>query len=332
MKDSGRQIARSFEWWLTHRLLLFFGKALFWFMGRRESTGRIDLTRIERVLIVRLDEIGDVVMTTPSLRELRRNLPNASITLLVKPSIQNLVALCPYVNEVLTYDPVGPRYWRSFRAAWRALRLAHGHLWARNFDFAVAARWDHDSYYGSMVTYLSGARHRIGYSEHVAEEKRRLNPGLHRLLTHSINESAVKHEVERGLDLIRFLGGGVSEDRLELWVDEEDELFADRFLENHGIHADDLLVAVAPGARYTKRIWPIAKFVELGTWFKRNFHGFLVVVGSTEDKLLGEELRLRVGPTVIDAMGRTSVREAVALLKRCHLFVGNDAGPMHLAA
>jgi heptosyltransferase-2 len=183
-----------------------------------------------------------------------------------------------------------------------------------------------------MVTYLSGARHRIGYSEHVAKEKLRLNPGLHRLLTHSINESAVKHEVERGLDLIRFLGGAVSQERVELWVDEEDELFADRLLEDHGIRNHCLLLAVGPGAGHPKRMWPISNFVELGTWFKEVFDGFVVVVGSNADKPLGEELRIRVGATVIDAAGRTTLRQTAALLRRCHLFIGSDAGPMHMAA
>ena len=302
------------------------------FLGRRSQNGRVDLSQIKHVLVVRLDEIGDVVLTTPFLRELRKYLPGAAITLLVSPATRNLVDVCPHVDEVVTFEPPGPGPIRSVKALQRALRLAREHLWRRHFDLAIAPRWDQDSYYGSMVTYLSGARHRIGYSEHVAEEKRRLNPGLHRLLTHSINESAVKHEVERGLDLIRFLGGGVSENRLELWVDEEDELFADELLQHYGIQSDTLLLAVGPGAGHAKRMWPISNFVELGTWFKEVFDGFVVVVGGNEDKALGEELRIRLGATVIDATGRTTLRQTAALLRRCHLFIGSDAGPMHMAA
>jgi ADP-heptose:LPS heptosyltransferase len=332
MRNSYQQLTRCYEWWLIHRLLLLFGNVFFWFLGRQSKSGRIDLTQIRRVLVVRLDEIGDLVLTTPFLRELRRNLPGASITLLVSKRTRNLVELCPHVDEVVTFEPPGPGLLRSVRALRRALRLARDHLWRRHFDLAVAPRWDHDSYYGSMVTYLSGARHRIGYSEHVAEEKRRLNPGLHRLLTHSINESAVKHEVERGLDLIRLLGGAVSEDRVELWVGEEDELFADRLLQHYGIQSDTLLLAVGPGAGHPKRMWPISNFVELGTWFKEVFDGFVVVVGSNADKPLGEELRIRLGATVIDGTGRTTLRQTATLLRRCHLFIGSDAGPMHMAA
>jgi heptosyltransferase-2 len=301
-------------------------------MGRPESRRPIDLTQIERILVVRLDEIGDVVLTTPFLRELRRNLPHASITLLVKRPIRNLVELCPYVTEVLTYNPPGPGILRSSKALWQALRLVHSHLWRKHFDMAIAPRWDIDSYYGSMLAFLSGAKYRVSYSERVSKTKRRFNAGLDRLFTHVLDGVPFSHEVERNLDLIRFLGGTVAEDRLEIWVTGEDQLFADSFLEDHGIHPNDFLVAVAPGARYAKRVWPMANFVELGTRLKRNFHTVLIVVGSSEDKPLGEELRLRLGATVIDAAGRTTLRQAAALLKRCRLFIGNDAGPIHMAA
>lgn len=332
MNDRTKQIARSFEWSLTHRALRLFGKAWFKWKGRADDREQIDLKRLERVLIIRPDEIGDVILTTPFLRELRRNLPDARITLLVKPAIRNLVELCPYVDEVLTYEPSVSRYWRSFQATSRALRLSREHLFKRDYDLAIAPRWDVDSYYGSMVTFLSGARQRLGYSEKVTEEKSRLNAGLDRLFTHVINDGALRHEVEKNLDLIALMGGTVELDRLELWFSEEDELCADKILAAHGVHDDDLLIAVAPGAGHPKRMWPISNFIELGAWFKENCRGFLVVVGSKEEEQLGDELKSRLGNTVINAVGQTSLREAGALLKRCHLFIGNDAGPMHLAA
>ena len=329
--DRGRELVRSLEWSFTHRALRLSGKA--WFgLGRAGNGGPINPNNVERVLVVRPDEIGDVILTTPFLRELRRNLPDARITLLVRPAIRNLVELCPYVDEVLTYEPAVSRYWRPIQATSRALRLAREHLWKGRYDLAIAPRWDVDSYYGSMVTFLSGARQRLGYSEQVTEEKNRLNAGLDRLFTHVIDGGGRKHEVEKNLDLIASMGGTVEQDRLELWFGEADELCADRILERHGVNDDDLLIAAAPGAGHPKRMWPISNFIELGKWFKGNCRGFLVVVGSKEEEQLGDELESRLGTTVINAVGRTSLREAGALLKRCQLFVGNDAGPMHLAA
>ena len=330
--DRTKQIARSLEWSFTHQALRHFRKAWLRSKGLVDNKEQVDLKQVQRILVVRLDEIGDVILTTPFLRELRRNLPDARITLLVRPAIKDLVELCPYVNEVLTFEPPTSRYWRSVQATSRALRLAREHLWKSDYDLAIAPRWDVDSYWGSMVTFLSGARQRLGYSAKVTEEKSRLNSGLDRLFTQVIEGGALKHEVEKNLDLIALMGGTVEEDRLELWFGEADELFADRILETHGVHDNDLMIAVAPGAGHPKRMWPISNFIELGQWFKEHCRGFLVVVGSKEEEQLGDELKLRLGATVINAVGQTSLREVGALLKRCHLFVGNDAGPMHLAA
>ena len=97
------------------RAALLFGEPFFWLLGQRRMKQKMVLSRLSRVLVVRLDGIGDVVLTTPFLRELRRTLPKAWITLVVAPQVYNLVACCPYVNEVLTYNwNIGGRYLQTF--------------------------------------------------------------------------------------------------------------------------------------------------------------------------------------------------------------------------
>jgi heptosyltransferase-2 len=252
--------------------------------------------------------------------------------LLVKPEIQNLVELCPYITEVLTYEPPASKYWRSIQATSLAKRLARRHFMTQDFDIAIVPRWDADNYYASMVTYLSGARARVTYSEHVAQEKRKYNAGLDRLFTHVLNQAEQKHEVERNLDLIRFLRGRVASEQLEVWLDENDESFASEFLESNGLREVDRIVAIAPGARYARRIWPLERYVEFASWFKRNCDGFLLAIGNEEETALGEEMRRILGPRLINAIGQTTLRQAAALIKQCEVFIGNDAGPMHLAA
>ena len=315
-----------------HRALPISGKPMSNAVRTQRVQPVIDLANIERVLVVRLDEIGDVVLTSPFLRELRANLPNAKITLLVKPELQNLVELCPYITEVLTYEPPASKYWRSIQATSLAKRLARRHFMTQDFDIAIVPRWDADNYYASMVTYLSGARARVTYSEHVAQEKRKYNAGLDRLFTHVLNQAEQKHEVERNLDLIRFMRGRVASERLEVWLSEKDESFASEFLASNGVREVDRIVAIAPGARYARRIWPLERYVEFGSWFKRNCDGFLLAVGNEEETALGEEMRRILGPRLINAIGQTTLRQAAALIKQCEIFIGNDAGPMHLAA
>lgn len=308
------------------------GEPLSWVMGRRGKGREVDLAQVNRVLVVRLDEIGDVVMTTPFLRELRRNLPDAWITLIVKPAVYNLVELCPYVNEVLTYDWNTPRRNRQLRRHGRALKLAWKHLWRRHFDLAIVPRWAADHCHATFVAYFSGAPWRVGYSEKVTDLKQRANSGFDRLLTHVLDDNTMKHEVEHNLDVIRFLGGRVQEERLELWVGEEDEVFAEQVLKSSDALPDDLLIAFGPGAREPKRTWPLSNFVELGAWLKREYEARIMVVGGPGEEPLGQQLQRQLGDRVINAVGRTTLRQTGALLKQCHLYVGNDAGPLHMAA
>jgi heptosyltransferase-2 len=293
----------------------------------------IELSKIKRVLVIRLDGIGDVVMTTPFLRELKRNLPNAHITLLVSSRVYNLVEFCPYVNEVLVYDGhfIQGR-WRQARRCWNAFKFGHQKLRKQKFDLAVFPRWDADYYHGAVLAYSSNARWRIGYSKNSTLRKRTFNPHIGRLFTHVIDDDTAKHEVEHNLDLLRCLGGVVQEEHLELWPSPDDEAFAEQLLNSHGVKCDDLLIALGPAARAGRRRWPAANFVQLGCWLRRQYQACLVVVGGRGEEDVGQELELKADSYVVNIVGKTTLRQTCAILKCCDLFIGNDAGPMHLAA
>lgn len=333
LKSVTKSIVRRMLVSLTSsRTALLVSEPFFWLLGMRWKKRAINLRKVKRVLVVRLDEIGDVVMTSSFLRELRRNLPDAWITLVVKPAVHNLVELCPYVNEVLAYDCKTSGRFAEQRRHGRVLRLGWKHLWRRRFDLAILPRWDADYYHGSFLTYFSGAPWRVGYSTNVSESKQRLNSGLDCLLSHKLEDSDPKHEIEHNLDVIRFLGGTVQEDQLELWLGEDDETFAEQILKSNRINPTDLLIAFGVGAGSKRRMWPIDNFVETGRWLREEYNARIIAVGGKGEESLGQEIHHQLGETVINATGRTTLRQTVALLKCCDLYVGNDAGPMHLAA
>jgi len=309
-----------------------FGEPLFWLLGLRQRQREIDLSRVQRVLVVRLDEIGDVVMTTSFLRELRRNIPDAWITLVVNPVVHNLVELCPYVNEVLTYDGNIQGRFAIERRRLRALYLAMRHLWCRRFDLAIVPRWDADYYHASFVAYFSGASWRVGYSEKVIEYKKKKNCGYDNLFTHVMTNNTLKHEVERNLDVLRFLGRAVADDQLELSISKEDEEFAMKFLSNHNVEPHNLLVAISPGARELKRQWPIENYIGICLWLQNTYDASILVVGGSGEGRLGEILKNSLQfNNVINSVEKTTLRQTIALLKHCRLFVGNDSGPLHMA-
>ena len=290
------------------------------------------LTDIKHVLVVRLDGIGDMVLTTPFLRELRRNLPQAAITLVVRPSVRNLIELCPYTDKVLVFDYADSRHPLALLTILRAAHFKRRYFGAQQFDLAIVPRWDADPHFAAVVAVGSGARSRLGYSERASLEKAELTPGLDQLLTHVRGPGPVQHEARRNLDLIQLMGGPTIDERLELWLDDSDREFAKACLTTDDRQAPEFLLAVAPGAANLRGRWPVSRFVEVADWSLKTNGGGVVVVGGDSDRSMGEQLRRALGPRVINAAGRATLRETAAILRRCTLFVGNDSGPMHLAA
>jgi lipopolysaccharide heptosyltransferase II len=298
----------------------------------RVRASTISSSEVRSILVVRPDEIGDVVMTSALLRELRRRFPDAHITLVVNPATHNLVERCPYVDETLVFDVRVPRRWRPLVLPWRALQLARGKLRNRRFDVAVLPRWETDSVYATFLAYFSGAPHRVGHSEQVHPRKQRLNRGYDRLLSMPLRSAEPKHQVEHNLDLVRALGGDVEDDRLEVWPGADDEHFATTLLEEHGVSPDTRLIAFGPsGGHSALKQWPVERFAELGRRLHEEHGARILVIGGPGEEQLGRSLRQALGYVVIDTVGRTSLRQMAALLQRCDLYVGNDAGPLHIA-
>jgi heptosyltransferase-2 len=308
------------------------GELWFKLTGRRDEDQQLDPGQVQNVLIVRLDDIGDMVLTSPMLRELRTAMPDAWITLVVKPSVKDLIERCPYVDQILTYNPGSPGRFRSWRLVWRALVFARHMLWDRKYDLAILPRFDIDRLGATFIAYFSGAQHRIGYSENVTAQKQYANHSYDTLLSHVVNTDEVHHEVHRSLELIRSsdtLGIHAHQDNLELWLDETDRHTAEALLPPK--EASPCIV-LGLGASHPRKQWPLDHFVELASWLIDHYNAQIVTVGSDSEKFLGLELAAKLQRPVTNLVGQTTLRQAAALLQLCDVFIGNDSGPMHLAA
>jgi ADP-heptose:LPS heptosyltransferase len=268
------------------------------------------------ILVVRLDTIGDLVLMSPFQRELRRSNASAWITLAVDARFVNLIEICPHVNEVVTFKRYGAR----------------STLWRRQFELALAPRWDVDYFNAAVVAYFSGAEYRIGYSQNVTFQRQQHDRGLDRLFTRALDDRTCKHEVERNLDFLIQIGGLARDNRLELWLNEEDREAAQAALTSRGIIGNDMLIGIAPGARHPKRIWPLDRFIELGRALQREHDARLLIVGGPEDREKGLQLQECLGNAAVNFAGEMTLRQTGALLGRAQLMVTNDSGPMHLAA
>jgi heptosyltransferase-2 len=316
------------------RIFYLIGKLFYRLSGKVSQSDRIELSQIRKVLIIRLDEIGDVVMMSPFLRELRANLPESHISLVVKPDTFNLVENCPYVNKVFTYEWKASKPFRPLIRFWRAMVLAKKHLWKQRFDIAIIPRWDADNYYATYLAFLSGSQNRIGYSEHVTDGKRRMNQGYDKFLTHPVPvyDDSIKHEVERNLYLLKRLGGKIAHDQLEVWISPDNEKYALDLLSQSETRESAFLVTIAPGASTENKRWPVERFLEIGNWLIENYRAFILTVGGEDEIELGAYLEHNLPGKSMNAAGKTNLQQTAALIKQSHLFIGNDSGPMHIAA
>ena len=314
------------------RLIKLLGEAFFYLTGQRRVGTVLREPNIQSILVVKLDNIGDVVLSTPLLRELRRNFPQAWTTLVVRPSLYNLVETCPYVNEVLTYQPPGARLSSKAGGVLRATQMARTKLWPRCFDLALVPRYDIDLEHATLLAYLSGANFRVGFSTKTFDYKHALTEGLDGLLTHPVRNRGVKHEAKRNLDLLRALQVRIRSPKLELWVTGEDREFVLDFFGRHELELARPVLCLGVGAGAKKRMWPVERYVSVVNRLTSKYGFQTIVVGGPEARELGKVLASQLYGSVVNAAGITTLRETVALMKKARVFIGSDSGPKHLAA
>ncbi|HEX3974338.1 MAG TPA: glycosyltransferase family 9 protein, partial [Stellaceae bacterium] len=288
----------------------------------RAAQSSVSLAQCTNILVVKLDNLGDVTLLSPFLRELRRNAPQAKITLLVQRPAGALVELCPHVDDVVPvrlhgetgkFDGGDERFLAAYREG--------------AFDLAIVPRWDSDESGAGIVARNSGARHVIGFSEGVNQRKAVTNRGFDNNYTEVLAKISPDHEVIQNLALLRFMNGTVESDRLEAWYSPDDDTRAAALLKPLG---DGSIIAICPGASHPGKMLPMSTIAEI---LAHALSGqSLVVLGSAADAERVAPLRTAFGERVLSLCGQTSLRETLAILRRCRGAITMDAGPAHFAA
>ncbi len=274
----------------------------------------------KKILVMRYRFIGDTVLTIPFLRNLRRAEPDAFIAWMVAPGSSDVVRGIPYVDRMITWDPVTIH--ADSRGAHRTLssKLTFiRELRAQRFDKVYVLKRSLSS---AVIAWLTGAPKRIGFDTECR--------GF--LLTAKVPYRHDRHEVENFLDVLRADGVKIEDDRLEIWTTPEEERKAASVLQEAGIGASERVAAVHPFSAVQQRSWPMENFAALAERLRKEAGFRPIVLGGPGDVGPFRPMRHMFGEGTADLVGKCTLRETMALLKRCALFVGNDSGIMHLAA
>ena len=295
------------------------------------------LARAARILVIKLDELGDFVLVTPFLRGLRASAPQAQIVLVVGEPVMALAEGCPYVDAVVT--PAGgmaggtinvrgrtPGDLQTFAAAFRA-----------GFDIAVTPRFDVDRYGAATLAAATRAPIRLAYSERVTPWKADGNRGFDAAYTHVLPAGAPRHEIDRNLALLAALGGADPGIGPDLHLSGAERAAAARLLDGFSGGRPRRLLAVAPTTASPRKNHPVEGFAALLAPLVRDLGiGGAVLLGGAEGAgraaALASGLAAALPGAVLDLTSRIGVRDAAAVIALSDALVGMDSGPAHIAA
>ncbi|HET9580926.1 MAG TPA: lipopolysaccharide heptosyltransferase II [Usitatibacter sp.] len=277
------------------------------------------------VLCVRLDNMGDLLMTTPAIRALKESLPGRRITLLASRSSAKAAACIPEVDEVIAYDAP----WMKHEKAMDPLAdlEMRDELQRRAFDAAaIFTVYSQSSLPAAMLCYLAGIPLRLAHC--------RENP--YHLLTDWVRESdpapVVRHEVRRQLDLVATVGARTQDEHLSFRVSPAGNGRAAMKLEESGLDPSRPFIVVHPGATAPSRRWRPERFAQVARELSMLLDFQVVVTGDASERELAEAVRRGAGPRAWSLAGSLTLEEFAATIEMASLVLSNNTGAVHLAA
>lgn len=265
---------------------------------------------IERILIVRLGSMGDIVHAMPAVHALRAAHPHAQIDWLVETKWRALVAALPEVNNVLELDR------SSFGEILRAIRK----LRATNYDCVVDFQ---GLYKSAVISFFSGASRRIGLASEAARE------GGAALFYSERVRPVTMHVVEHNLELATRVGAPQAKPVFpKLMIPPEATTYVAKAIADAGV---DRFYVISPGGGWRSKCWPAEQYGHLHRRLAEKNHLRAIVSYGPGEKALAETVRMVAGdpPPIVLAL---NIPQLMAVLQRATFAVGGDSGPLHLAA
>lgn len=277
----------------------------------------IDRSRVRKVLIRAVNWIGDAVMTTPAVDTIRANFPDAEITVLANQAVSPIFSLYDGVDRVITFDRNG-----RHKGARGRLRLA-AEVRKGRFDLAIMLPNSFDS---ALVPFLAGIPQRAGKDS----DARSI------ILTHRFPRKLLRpdtHQVLNYLTMLEYFGLQPVEARLRLQSSPAEESEMDALLAGHGIRKSDFVLGINPGAAFgSAKRWYPERFAETARELAQRWGARVVITGGPGETAMAKRIEEHLGGDCANFVGATTVRQLMALIKRCDFFITNDSGPMHIAA
>lgn len=271
----------------------------------------ITKAEIRKILIRSTNWIGDAVMTTPALGMVRETFPHAEILVAANPIVAELFRFHPYCDGVLVFDKKKDH--KGIQGFFRFCR----NLRQEKFDLAILFQ---NAVEAAVMTRLAKIPIRAGYR----------TDGRGFLLSHGVPVGEAErrlHHTDYYRHMVQALGIDGGDGSLRLACTEEEISWAETKLQK------GRWIAINPGAAFgSAKRWFPDRFAVVANVLAEERNARIVLIGGPDEIGVGREIETFMRAPVLNLIGKTSVREMMAILSRCRLVVTNDSGPMHVAA
>jgi len=274
-----------------------------------------NVLNIKNILIFKISSLGDVILSIPSLRAVRKRFPKASIKVLVGVKYRKVLEKCPYIDEIIVCDFDGRDRGAGF------LKLS-GRLKSENFDISIDFQNNHRSH---LLAFLSMIPERYGYDNRKWSFLINCKTNLPQRPLDPVDHQAC---------VLALLGITSMKKHLELWTDEESEKWVEDFLRSNWFQEDQKLVGISLSAsrKWRSKNWGISSFQSLSEMLAREQGIRTVLLGAEDDLPEAKEFMKKATAKPINMVGKTSIPQLISLVARCNVLVAGDSSPVHIAA
>lgn len=270
-------------------------------------------------IIVRMPNwLGDLVMATPVLEDLRHHWDKAKITAMCQSNVSPLLQNNPFINEILSYKK--PSGWTHRKQHLEIIEpLQRG-----NYDLGILLT---NSFSSAWWFWRGHVQNRLGYSTNL----RRFLLNLAIPFPQNLEQ---QHLVKTYKNLLDSLDIPLSTTVPKLFLTQDEIQHAKNILNQHGVSLEkNLLIGVNPGATFgSAKCWPPERFKELTLKLIENPKVYVIYFADQAGTPLVNEICKGISNQIINLAGKTILRELIALIQCCSIFLTNDSGPMHIAA
>ncbi len=283
-------------------------------------------SNVESVLCIRLDSLGDVLMTTPALRAVKDSHSGRRITLLTSPAGAEVAHLVPEIDQVVVYE--SPWMKATAPRANSAPDFAMvEELKRRRFDAAIIFTvYSQNPLPSAFLCYMANIPLRLAYCHE--------NP--YQLLTDWVKDNEpteyIRHEARRQLDLVGTVGYKTNEERMSLRVPPEACVRVIRLLKEMGVNVNQPWVVIHPGATAPSRRYAPDGFAQVARTLTGDDGIQVLFTGSESERELVQGIRNTMGARSWSLVNCLPLDEFAALISLAPLLISNNTGPVHIAA